>query len=83
MKEFTEDQYRKLKAKVETNRAEAERAKGALAQIKDAIHKEFGCKTIKQAKRKLVELTKEQEEREAKLTKMIKDYEKKWNEPRG
>lgn len=75
---YTEDQFRQLKKKVEDIRAEAERAKGAMNQIKADLMREFQCETLKAAKRKLEEIRAKHAAAETKLEKMMSDYESKW-----
>lgn len=80
---FTEDQFRKLRKDNAEARTLAEQSKGAMNQIKAAMRKEFGVSKIKEARQKLEELRREQSDREAKLQKMMDEYDRKWNESKA
>lgn len=78
----SEDKFRELQQKVESVRAEAEQAKGAIRQIKSDLKKEFKCSTFKEAKQKLKAMTESLVAEDDKLQQMIRDYEAKWNGPK-
>lgn len=75
---ITEEQYRKLKQSVETAKAEADRAQGALDQLMHRLEEEFECKTLKEAKTKLKQIQAEKKEAEDAFEKEMKNYQKKW-----
>lgn len=58
------DNFHALKKKVETAQKEAERAKGAVAQLLSDLKKEFGVKSLSEAKA-LLEKLEQQEARQA------------------
>jgi multidrug resistance efflux pump len=77
---FNEEQFKSLRRQVESTRAEAERAKGAMNQIKADLKKEFGCSTIKEAKAKLESIQEELRTAEFHLSQMMADYKSKWKQ---
>lgn len=68
----------KLKQKVDAAKSEASKAEGALSQVMIRLEKDFGCKTLDQAKTKLKELDRKAEkakrEFEEGLSKFKTDY---------
>lgn len=67
-----------LERKVADLKAKSERAKGRLAEIASQLKKKFGCKTLKEAKRKLRE-KEDQERAEAEMyAKAKKTFEKRY-----
>ena len=56
--ELTNDEYQKLIAHHEELKQQKAQADGALAEIIRTIQKEFGCKTLKEAKLLLKRLSK-------------------------
>lgn len=75
---MNEEEYRKLKREVDDAKAEAERAKGARDMLMKRLASEYDCESLKEARKKLEELTAEKDEAEAAYNKAVKDYEKKW-----
>lgn len=71
--------FTKLKSDAETLQREVGRAEGALAQAMSRIKEEFGCSTVKEAEKKLVELEREREESEQKYDEAMADFEQKWS----
>ena len=77
---ISEQQYRQLKREHEEAKAEAEQAKGALAQLTEQLEEEFGCTSLKQAEAKLAELKAKQEQTDKEFQKALKSYEAKWGQ---
>lgn len=65
----------KLKQRVETARNESARAAGALSSVMDRIRKEFGCKTLDEAKALLKRLARDHTAAEAKFTEALEKFE--------
>jgi len=65
-----------LKNKIERMKSERDRAKGASDQIMKQIEKEFGCKSIKTAKKLLAEQKKELAQKEQILNKEAQQIQK-------
>ena len=79
MNDITERQYKELAADVETAKAAAERAKGALETTAAALNSEFNVTSIKQAKDKLTTLKLQAAVAKSNFEKAFKAYDKKWN----
>ncbi len=73
-------EYQKLKAKVDRTRADADKAAGALDQMKVELKKEFDCDSLEDA----VELLKKLELKEKAIVKEYEeelvDFESRWAE---
>lgn len=78
MSQLTEKQYQELRRDVEEAKEEAQRAQGALDEGLSRLEKEFGCKTIQEAREKLEDMEEERNAAEKKFEKALKDYERKW-----
>ena len=77
---ISEQQFRQLKQDHENAKAEADQAKGALAQLTEQLKEEFGCTNLKQAEAKLEELKEKQEQADKEFQRALKAYEVKWGE---
>ncbi len=75
---LTEDDYRELKASVEKARGEAERAQGALDHLMTRLQSEFDCKSLKEARGLLQEVSKERDKADKTFADAMKEYKKKW-----
>lgn len=75
----TETSYRDLKQEVEEAKSAADKAQGALETLLERLKTEFDCKTVKEAKQRLVELETEKEEAATAYTKAMTAYEKRWH----
>lgn len=75
---MNEAEYQELRREAEKTKSAAERAKGALKQLKKQLQEEFGCATVKEAKLKLAELTQEEKQSEAEFSRRWRDYKEKW-----
>lgn len=72
--------YILLKEKVEEAQSKADKAEGALNEVLKTIKKEFGCKSLKEAKVKLKKLKKEEAKAEEEFDKAMTEFEEKWGE---
>ena len=74
------DNFEALKREVEDVTRKRDKAAGALEQVLKRLKKDFGCRTLKEAKAKLVALE-EQERKAAKdYTAKKEEFEKKWKQ---
>ena len=64
---MTPEQFLELKEKVETLQSESDRAAGASSECRKRLEKEFGCSTLKEAKRLHAKQKSEIEELESKF----------------
>lgn len=73
-------EFQQLKKNADQLQREADRAEGALQQLKQKLKEEFDCSSVKQAKKMLEELAAE----EAKLTEAYGEakekFDKKWSD---
>lgn len=63
------NKYLRMKEKIESLQREADKAEGAAEQSLKRLQKDFGCKSLEEAKRLI-------EEREEEQRKLEKEYEK-------
>lgn len=73
------DQFNKLQQDVADAKAAAERAQGSLDQLMKQLKEEFGCGTLKEAKRKIERLERLKHEAKLKFEKLMKKYEEDWH----
>lgn len=78
MAQINEDSFRKLKRDVDSAKADADRAKGALDQLMKQLQSEFDCEDLKEAKALLEDLSVKMEKAQRKFEEAFKEYEKKW-----
>lgn len=71
------DDLPSLQRKVERLKAKADKAAGAKDQILRRLRKEFGCKTMKEAKKLLEDLITKENQAAVKYSKEKKAFEKK------
>lgn len=71
-------QFNELKGSIEGLKAEADRAEGALSQLRSQLKKEFDVGTIKEAKILLSRLEQEERHAEKEYESVLKDFEEKW-----
>lgn len=76
-------EFTKLKQQVELLKREESRAQGALSQLQSQLKKEFGCKTIKEAKLLKAKLERELEKAEKDYEVASKQFRKKWKDKLG
>jgi predicted nucleic acid-binding Zn-ribbon protein len=72
--------YEALKRRIEQERKEAERAEGAIAQIKRDLRSGFGCKTIEDAEQMLKRLERDVQADEKELQAKIEELEEKYGD---
>jgi predicted nucleic acid-binding Zn-ribbon protein len=77
---LTLDDYQALKRSVEELTRRRDEAKGALAQVMKDIRKDFGCKTLKEAKTLLRKLQEKEQKLYKKYTRAKAEFEEKWKE---
>lgn len=70
--------YAALKEKVESLHSQRDRAQGALDQLHVELKRDFGCKTLEEAKEKLGKLSKEQAKLEREFTQALEAFETKY-----
>ena len=71
-------QFNELKEKMEGLKAEANRAEGALSQLRSQLKKEFDVGTFKEAEALLNKLEREEKTAEKEYESALKDFEEKW-----
>lgn len=74
------EQFLELKRKVERYQKEQERAAGAYDQLMSELASEFGCKSLKEAKRLLAEMEKTEQEQSKLLREGLAKFEEKWGD---
>lgn len=77
---MNEEEYKALKRQAEEAKAEADRAQGALDNLKKRLKEDFGVNDLKSARNLLKELEREKLSAEKQFNKALEDYKKKWNE---
>jgi len=68
-----------LKDKIDQLQRESDRAAGALEQVMGRLKKEFKCKTLQEAERKLKTLDKKATKAEADFREAMEELEEKWS----
>lgn len=74
----TIDDLMAIKRNVEANKEKKARLEGKLSSLMERLEKEFGCKSLKDAEKKLKELNSEMERMEKELTKGVEDIQEKY-----
>lgn len=69
-----------LKRRLEQDRKDAERAEGALTQIKRDLKTEFGCKSIEEAEQLLKKMEKELQADEKELEAKMEEIEEQYSD---
>ncbi len=77
------DKYNKLKIKVEALQTEKARAEGALASFMTKLKDEYGCETLKEAKKLLEEYEDGKNKTEAAYEAAYEKFEEEWGETLG
>lgn len=72
------DRLLRLQQELRDIRDTRARAEGALAQDMKRLKEDFGCSSLKEAEKRLTELTASAQEEEAKLEGMVQDFEKEY-----
>lgn len=76
---MTESEYRKLQEEVNEAARNAERAQGAFDQLMEQLAEEFGCSSLKEARKKLARLQAEEEKASAEFEQALQEYRDKWH----
>lgn len=71
----------KMKEKIDKAKADIARLQGSRDQLYKSLKDNFGCKTLKEAEKKLAEMNKDLDKKEAILTNGVTGLEEKyeWN----
>ena len=72
--------YNEIKEKVEKAQQTKDQAAGALSQVMKRLKNEFGCVTLKQAKKKLKELQSKEEELQGEFEQAVEEFEGNWSD---
>ena len=72
--------YLQLKKNVDAAQQRADRSQGALDQLMKTLEKDFGCGTLKKAKKKLKSLQEQEEKAREEFEASIEEFEEKWEE---
>lgn len=70
--------YTRLKKEAETAQQEADRAEGALDQLKTSLKDEFGCSTIEKAKTLLTKLKRKEQDANTEFEEALETFENEW-----
>lgn len=70
--------FNDLKRQIEQKQQEADRAEGALEQLKGKLKEDFGCPTLQKAEEKLNEMLSQKEKIEREFEKALQEFDKKW-----
>lgn len=74
------NQFLALKNKVESLRRKADEAKGARDQLQKQLQNDYGCGTLDEAKKLLIQLNKEKEKLEKEYEEGMAEFKKKWGD---
>jgi len=72
------DEYKRLRARVDSLRRESDKAQGALEQLTGRLRDEFGCKTVAEAGRLLKRKEREAAEAELKFAAALEAFDDEW-----
>ena len=74
------DKYLKLKRQVEEAQQKASQAEGALGEVMNQLKKEFNCNTLAEAKKKLKQLEKDEQQSEEEFEAAVEKFKDDWSE---
>lgn len=77
------DDFQKLQRQVEQIREAKAKADGAVGEILKRLKKEFGCKSLAEAQRKLKELEQEERDQFVAYREARDEFDKKWKDKLG
>ena len=80
---LSEEEYLQLKKKIKAKEQEIDRIKGKEESLMDQLRKDFGCKTLAAAKKKLKQLEKQAEEQEQEFQKQYDELVENWGDELG
>lgn len=72
------EEFQELKRLVVEKQSQADKAAGALEEILKRLRKEFKCKTLKEAKARLAELTETEEKLKKRFESRLGKFKKKY-----
>lgn len=72
--------YNALQSRVEDLQRDADKAAGVLEQLKKELQEEFGCSTLKRAKRLLAEYEDQEQEMEREFAEALATFEAEFGE---
>jgi phage shock protein A len=72
------EEFERIRARIEKMKRDRDKASGAMESVMSQIKKEFGCSTLKEASKKLVKLTQEQEKLEKEIEQKEAEFQEKW-----
>lgn len=75
-----EKEFEELKKRVAKATQARDKAAGALENVMERLQKEFGCKTLAQAEKKVTVLAKEADQAEAAYDRALVAFEEEWEE---
>lgn len=76
---MTLEEYQSLKREADSLQRQAERSQGKLDQLLETLQKEYGCKTLEEAKKLLTKLEKEEKVKEREADAARTEFETKWS----
>lgn len=74
------EKYLKLKKETEAANQQADKAEGMLQAQLDSLERDFDCRSIKEAKKKLKLLSKKREHAKKQYYQEMDNFEKKWQD---
>lgn len=74
------EQYRRLKSKADSAKADYDRAEGALSQLMLKLKEDFSCDSVDEAEELLKVKKKERDEAEEQYQTLLKKFEEKWGD---
>ncbi len=74
------DKYLSLKKRVEDAQQKTDQADGALGEVMKQLENEFGCATLKEGKRKLRQLEKQETSSKEEFDTAVEQFENDWSE---
>lgn len=74
------NEYQELKSKVEAAQRKADKATGALAQLMGQLKKEFGCGSVKEAKKLEAKLAEEGTRLEKEYKLALASFKEEWKD---
>lgn len=74
---MTIQKYERMKALAEEQKQRSDKAAGAMEQLKSQLADQFQCKTIKEAKRKAMELQEKTKEQKATAENLMEEFQTK------
>lgn len=73
-------EFVRLKERVEVLQRKADRAEGALEQWHQQLRKEFGCRSVDEARKTLADLEQQEQQLDEEYQKTVQVFERKWGD---